>query len=49
MGAADYTLFALLTVANMAVFSYWNLRRRRRTRHERMMRSLRFALALQGA
>jgi hypothetical protein len=44
MGAADITLFALLALADMAVLSYWRVRRQRRMRSERMTRSLRSAL-----
>jgi len=44
MGAADFTLFALLALANASLLGYLRMRRQRRNRQARMMRSLRAAL-----
>jgi len=42
--AADMMLFALLVFANMAVLGTLHVRRQRRIRTQRMMRSLRSAI-----
>ena len=44
MGAADFTLFALLTLSNACLLGYLQIRRERRNRQRRMMRSLRNAI-----
>jgi hypothetical protein len=44
MGAADFMLFALLTLANACVLGFIHRRRARREREQRMMRSLRTAI-----
>jgi hypothetical protein len=44
MGAVDFMLFALLTLANACLLVYVRVRRERRTRRQRMMRSLRSAI-----
>jgi hypothetical protein len=44
MVATNFTLFMLLSLADIAVFSYLHIRRQRRIRLQRMMRSLCSAL-----
>jgi hypothetical protein len=44
MGAADFMLFALLTLANACLLVYVRVRRERRAQQQRMMRSLRNAI-----
>jgi hypothetical protein len=44
MGAADFMLFALLTLANASLLAHVHRRRVRREREARMMRSLRNAI-----
>ncbi len=44
MGAADFMLFALLTLANASLLAYVRVRRERRNRQQRMTRSLRNAI-----
>jgi len=40
----DIALFTLLVLANMTLFGYLHVRRERRLREQRMMRSLRGAI-----
>ena len=47
MGVADVLLFTLLILANMALFAHLHRRWQRRSRVERMTRSLRRALLVQ--
>jgi hypothetical protein len=49
MGAADFMLFALLTLANACLLGYVRVRRERRRRQQRMMRSLRKAIRRERA
>jgi hypothetical protein len=44
MDAADFMLFALLTLANACLLVYVRVRRERRSQHRRMMRSLQNAI-----
>jgi len=44
MRAADAIIFGLLTVADLAFLAHLRLRRGRRVRQERMMRSLHLAI-----
>jgi hypothetical protein len=49
MGASDFMLFALLTLANASLLAYVQVRRERRNRQQRMMRSLRNAIGQEAA
>jgi hypothetical protein len=49
MGAPDFALFVILTLANVSLLGYVRVRRERRARQQRMMRSLRKAIRREGA